>query len=227
MSKIVQGLKRTAVNLIGRPAANRLSAPYHDWRARRRTRQFLAGLPERNLCVNLGCGHRPLAGWINVDRARGSQVQIVWDVAAGLPFRDSTCSAVFTEHVIEHLPRDNAFAFLKECFRVLEPGGVLRVSTPDAEKYLRSYCGDGEFLRHSDFQSAAETPLDRINQMMREYGQHLWTYDAQSLTLLLRKAGFDKVVRQEFGCSIHPRMAGIDAAERAFESLYLEAVKQG
>ncbi len=103
--------------------------------------------------------------------------------------------------------------------------GVLRLSTPDAGRYLRSYAGDGEFLRHPSFPQAVETWLDRVNIMMREGGQHLWVYDSESLLLLLRRAGFTSCVEQQFGISQHPRMQSIDLESRAFESLYVEAVK--
>lgn len=220
-----QWLKRSAVGIIGRQRANKIAGPFHDWRARRRTRQFLAKLPEGELCINLGCGFRPMTGWINVDRARSPEVQVVWDITHGLPFPDSSCSAIFSEHLIEHAPKEDAARLLNECYRVLKTGGVLRVSTPDAERYLRSYAGDGEFLRHPGFREPCETPLERINQMMREYGQHLWVYDAESLLLLLRKAGFSSATEQQFGVSAHPRMQQIDSAERAFESLYAEGIK--
>jgi hypothetical protein len=90
---------------------------------------------------------------------------------------------------------------------------------------LRSYAGDGEFLRDPRFEVPAETPLDRVNLMMREGGQHLWSYDFESLASLLKKAGFVRMVEQRFGVSEHRCMRGIDAPERAFESLYVEAVK--
>jgi predicted SAM-dependent methyltransferase len=216
--------KRAVVGLIGRARANRWSAPYHDWAARRRTRLALAGLPARGLCVNLGCGHRPLAGFVNVDAARGPAVDVVWDLRQGLPFPGGSCTAIFCEHVIEHIPRESAPALLAECRRALEPGGVLRLSTPDAERYLRSYAGDGEFLRDPRFTEPSDTPLDRVNRMMREGGQHLWVYDEASLRLLLERSGFKTVVRQASGQSLHPRLAHLDAEERAFESLYVEAV---
>lgn len=222
---LFQKLKRGVVGIIGRERANRIAGPYHDRRARRQTLEFLAHLPAGDLLVNLGCGHRPIKGWINVDRARGPQVQVVWDLTTALPFPDLSCSAIFSEHLIEHVTREQAASLIEECYRMLKPGGVLRVSTPDAERYLRSYCGDGEFLRHANFAEPVETPLERINQMMREYGQHLWVYDAESLILLLGKAGFRTARRSEFGNSAHLRMQGIDAAERAFESLYIEGVK--
>jgi predicted SAM-dependent methyltransferase len=225
-SSPLQKLKRAVVGLLGRETANRLAAPYHDRLARRRTMKFLANLPKDDLCVNLGCGYRPMKGWVNVDRARGPEVQVVWNLADGLPFPDSSCSAVFSEHLIEHVTKEDAARLLRECYRVLKVGGVLRVSTPDAELFLRSYAGDQEFLAHPSFSQEIDTPVDRVNYMMREYGLHLWSYDEELLTLMLKRAGFNSIIRQRFDISLHWRMNNIDFADRAFESLYLEAVKE-
>jgi predicted SAM-dependent methyltransferase len=222
----LEWLKRPIVGILGRERANKITAPYYDQKARRRTREFLAALPKSDLLVNLGCGYRPMEGWINVDRARGPKVQVVWDLASGLPFLDSSCSAIFSEHLIEHVTKDAAALLLKECHRVLQGRGVLRVSTPDAELFLRSYAGSREFLGHSGFSQSIDTPVDRVNYMMREYGQHLWSYDEELLTLMLKRAGFTKIMRQRFGVSAHPRMNNIDFDAREFESLYLEAVKE-
>jgi predicted SAM-dependent methyltransferase len=167
-----------------------------------------------------------MKGWVNVDRARDPEVQVVWDLSTGLPFPDSSCAAVFSEHFIEHITKPDAARLLSECYRILKPGGILRVSTPDAELFLRSYAGDQEFLAHPSFSQAIDTPVDRVNYMMREYGLHLWSYDEELLTLMLKRAGFDSIVRQRFGISLHPRMNDIDFGDREFESLYLEAVKE-
>lgn len=218
-------LKRVIVTLLGRERVNRVSAPFYDWQARRRTREKLAALPQRDLLINLGCGPSALAGWVNVDIARGPQIDVVWDLRRALPFADESCAVIFSEHVIEHLTREDALKLLSECHRILQRGGVLRLSTPDAGRYLRSYAGDGEFLHHPNFAQSVETPLDRINTMMREGGQHLWVYDSASLCLLLKRAGFKSCSEQQFGVSQHPRMQNIDLEARAFESLYVEAVK--
>ena len=219
-------LKRAIVQLLGRERANQLSNPYHDWRARQRTAKYLASLPAKDLCINIGCGPAPLKGWVNVDIARGPDVDIVWDLRRGLPFDDNTASAIFSEHVIEHLSKEDGEKLLRECHRVLQKEGVLRLSTPDAARFLRSYAGDCEFLRHADFPEAIESPLDRVNMMMREGGQHLWVYDFASLSLALRRAGFVDVSEQPFGVSRHERMQDIDTRGRAFESFYVEAIKQ-
>jgi predicted SAM-dependent methyltransferase len=218
-------LKKAVVGLLGRDTANRLSAPYHDWRARRLTGRRLQELPAKDLCVNIGCGSRHIEGWINLDAARGDHIDIVWDLRRGMPFPAESCSAVFGEHVIEHIPKPDAERLLREIHRVLQPGGVIRLSTPDAGKFLRAYVNDPEFLADSRFAEAAETSMDRVNMMMREYGQHLWVYDIELISLVLQRAGFSSVQEQKFGASTHPRMQGIDLAEREFESLYVEATK--
>ncbi len=222
---MLQMLKRGIVGVLGRERANRLSAPYHDWQARRRTAKTLASLPTRDLLVNLGCGPSPLAGWINVDIARGPQVDLVWNLQQGLPFADNSCSAIFSEHVIEHLTKQDGEQLLRECHRVLQKGGVLRISTPDAGRFLRSYAGDREFLSHPSFPEPAESAVDRVNMMMREGGQHLWVYDNESLLKLIQRTGFASASEQKFGVSQHPGMQNIDLQMRAFESLYVEAVK--
>jgi predicted SAM-dependent methyltransferase len=222
---LIQSLKQMAVKVIGRERANRITAPYYDWQARRRTSERLATLPAKDLNLNLGCGPQTLPGWINVDIARGPEIDIVWDLTRSLPFPDDCCSVIYCEHLIEHLSRTNAAGFLSECFRVLQPGGVVRVSTPNTERFLRSYAGNGEFLRDPGFAEPIETPLDRINMMMRENGQHLWVYDRESLSLALRRAGFSTVVEQKYGESVHERLRQLDTPARAFESLYIEGIK--
>jgi predicted SAM-dependent methyltransferase len=220
-----KALKNAVVGVLGRERANAVVNPYHDWRAAARSRRVLAQLPQQGLRLHIGCGTNHLEGWVNLDGARSEGVDVVWDLRNGLPFADNGATAIFGEHLIEHLPPEAAAELARECLRVLEPGGVLRLSAPDAERFLRSYAGDRQFLRHPDFPQTVETPLERINIMMRQQGQHLWAYDTESLSLLLQKAGFTRATGQAFGVSAHPQMQNLDSPARAFESLYVEGVK--
>ena len=62
-------------------------------------------------------------------RARGVDAQ-VHDLASGpLPFEDASFKAVFAGEIIEHLV--DTTAFLDEVRRVLGPGGILVVTTPN------------------------------------------------------------------------------------------------
>jgi predicted SAM-dependent methyltransferase len=220
---MLRALKASVVAIVGRERANTLSGPFYDWLAMRHTRRLLQSLPKTGLRVNVGCGARPLAGWINLDRARGPHVEIAWDLRHGLPFADSSCTALLVEHVLEHLSRDGAQLLLRECRRCLAPGGGLRVSLPDAERYLRSYVGDRRFLLSGTFSSAIDAPIDRVNQMMRENGHHLWAYDAELLTIFLTRAGFTGTRVELFGESRFPVLVGIDSFARREESLYVDA----
>jgi len=162
------------VHLIGRDAANHLAGPVYDYFARRRSKQYLASLRQVDLPVHLGCGYRHLDGWVNLDMIRNPSVDVVWNLRRGLPFEDGSCAFIFSEHIVEHVAKPDAMALCSELLRVLKPGGVVRLSTPDAGRYLQAYVHNRDFLRHPAFQRLAKTPMDRINMMMRQDGQHLW-----------------------------------------------------
>jgi len=91
------------------------------------------------LLVNIGCGSTWHAAWVNLDmRPVNPQIRS-WDVAKGLPFRGGEVQACYASHVLEHLSRPQARALLREVWRVLRPGGVLRLAVPDLEAIAREY----------------------------------------------------------------------------------------
>jgi len=90
-------------------------------------------------CLNLGCGERFHADWVNLDiRPAGPAVQ-QWDLARELPFPDGSFDVVYHSHLLEHLSKSNGARLLRECFRVLRSGGVIRVAVPDLERIARLY----------------------------------------------------------------------------------------
>jgi predicted SAM-dependent methyltransferase len=71
-------------------------------------------------------------------------VNCIYDCRRDLPFADASATVIFTEHFFEHIDYcEEVLVFLSECWRVLEPGGVIRIAVPDAEKYIRAYCSEG------------------------------------------------------------------------------------
>lgn len=89
--------------------------------------------------LNLGCGDTVHAGWVNVDLDPHPPHVLGYDLRHGVPFPDGLFDAVYHSHVLEHMPRRVAPDFLRECLRVLRPGGVLRVAVPDLEGIARAY----------------------------------------------------------------------------------------
>jgi predicted SAM-dependent methyltransferase len=94
------------------------------------------------LFVNVGCGQRFHPDWINLDGDPVSAGIRRYDCREKLPLEDASVDAVYSSHVIEHLPREVARRFVRDVFRVLKSGGILRLATPDLEvlafEYLRN-----------------------------------------------------------------------------------------
>lgn len=190
----------------------------------------------RGLLVNLGAGPHGKPGWVNVDISRERGVNCVYDLRRDLPFEDGAVAGLFCEHVLEHLHRtEETPRFLRECLRVLEPGGVFRVIVPDGGRYLRAYSQEGwaalDALRGTDAEhrdpwsgGRYRTRMELINEVFRQNGEHQYAYDAATLMTDLREAGFEQVVEQSFGAGRDARLL-LDQPARASESLYVEAVK--
>ena len=61
------------------------------------------------------------------------------DITKGLPFDDNQFDAVYHSHVLEHLEPADGEKLLSECYRVLRPGGVLRIVVPNLEQIATLY----------------------------------------------------------------------------------------
>jgi predicted SAM-dependent methyltransferase len=92
--------------------------------------------------LNVGCGTKFHPTWTNVDMASNSPHVEAHNLLNGFPYPDARFDVVYHSQVLEHIPKDKAAGFLRECRRVLRPGGVLRVVVPDLENIAR------EYLRH-------------------------------------------------------------------------------
>src|SRR5271155_506224 len=90
-------------------------------------------------CLNLGCGQRFHPEWVNLDLHPSNPSVQRWDVHEELPFPSGSFDVVYHSHVLEHLSKQDAPLFLRECYRVLRSGGVIRVAVPDLEKIARLY----------------------------------------------------------------------------------------
>jgi SAM-dependent methyltransferase len=84
--------------------------------------------------LDVGCGNKPyidLFGnckYIGVDRNCEGATPDVIGTADSIPFDDCFADIVFSTQVIEHVPDHHAM--LKECYRVLKPGGIIILTGP-------------------------------------------------------------------------------------------------
>lgn len=136
------------------------------------------------------------------------------DVTKKFPWPDNLFTNVYSSHMLEHLYRDDALYCISEIFRVLQPGGILRIAVPDLDEMIDSYNPKDpeEFLevffeaRHRD---AAKN-------------QHHWHYNECLLKNILISAGFREVTRCIYKKG---KIADIEIIDQRPNSLFMEAIK--
>jgi len=112
--------------------------------------------------LNLGCGTHVVPGWINVDYAAGARLLrlpgfrrlnrrlglfkgdwpsgiVLHDLRRPLPWDSGSVDIIYSSHTLEHLSRDEGIRLLAECYRVLRPGGIIRIVVPDLAHIVRRY----------------------------------------------------------------------------------------
>jgi predicted SAM-dependent methyltransferase len=122
--------------------------------------------------LNLGCGSRFHPDWTNIDFTSTGESVIGHNLTQGIPLIDNTFDVVYHSHVLEHFSKSQAKSFLAECYRVLKPGGIIRIAIPDLEQIARTYL---ENLEQAQAGSAIAGDnhhwmvIEMIDQSVRNY----------------------------------------------------------
>jgi predicted SAM-dependent methyltransferase len=185
-------------------------------RERRKAQQAAT---EGEVKLHLGSGGERKKGWVNIDLL-GDPVDVAWNLANALPFESNSVAAIFHEHLLEHLPLTAGDHFLRECHRVLRPGGILRVGVPDAGKLIRSYAGDQSYLE--ELHPGRPAALLAVQELFY-WHRHCAMFDTETLSLLVRAAGFPDPRERAFGDTDLDQAP--DTERRRANTLYIEARK--
>lgn len=184
----------------------------------------------RDVSLNVGSGGSGLLGWINLDvTTRYPGTYCSHDLRRPLPFADGAVCRIFAEHVIEHMDkRSDVPAIYAEFHRVLKPGGVVRIVVPDARRFMEAYFAkqpdQWKQLGFDELPGDMDTPMDLVNHVFHQGGEHCFGWDAETMGCALKKAGFPNATQQVFGQSFDSELA-IDQPHHRPYSLYIEAVK--
>ena len=205
--------------------------------------------------LHVGCGPNIRRRWLNTDRRMfgdaGGELSpagrlvrassegyreryfLSHDALEPYPIADGAFDFAYSEHFIEHVPRDGAVTWLREARRLLRPGGFVRLSTPDLRKYVEGYADpEGSFFARRR-ELLANMPQFRdgmpdtrgfvVNQIFRFFG-HQWVYDLDEIRSVAAEAGFDPDAVKE--CSFRKGrredVAAMDQPGHSDESLYVE-----
>jgi len=151
------------------------------------------------------------------------------DATRHIPWPDASVEAIYSSHMIEHLDRGDADMFLREARRVLQPGGVIRLSTPGLKQLVAAYGshGDGDNFIESLF-TCIDRPrslLARLREVFTGPRHHLWLYDEASLCALLARHGFHNPRALTPGSTTMQQPGALNLWERMAESIYVEATR--
>ena len=214
--------------------------------------------------LNLGCGSVRPIGWINTDSSLNANLQklpwigkkitkffnpveytdtnvVYMNLNRRWKYESNSIDIVYASHLFEHLSLTSAELFLKEAFRSLKPGGVIRIVVPDlykiAKKYIEEYESGSEadptkFIMwainmHREGQYGNIPSWKKIILDWQGYPhQHKYMYDEKSLTLKLSKGGFDEMRSFSYGNSQYIKEINeVEGTKESYLSVYIEARK--
>ena len=153
------------------------------------------------------------------------------DITLGVPLPSDYYQTVYHCHFLEHLDNQQGWEFLKECWRILVPGGTMRVVVPDLELWCKSYVE-----KRMEFLTWYQTQLDSNPTLYSTPGQilmghlqgwqHKMAYDFDTLEHLLTTLGFTNIVQGMYGVSNVPEIEFLEKDPvRERESVCVECVK--
>ena len=185
--------------------------------------------------IQLGCGGNFLDGWLDTDITLYSAKAVHMDLTKPFPIADAKFDRVYSEHAIEHIPYWSGQAMLQESFRILKPGGRIRISCPDMQFLINLYLNptqlDQQYMKDTKPAWAPYVdPIFTFNNLVRDWG-HQFIYNESALTNSLLAAGFANVTRHAIRVSDDPLFENLEADWRMtagflqLETMTLEAEK--
>ncbi len=171
---------------------------FHKKRQNQKIHSYLVHCSSPKL--QIGAQGNPISGWLNTDILPKSNNVVYLDASKPFPIESNTFNYIFSEHMIEHITFAEAEIMISECYRILKPGGKIRLATPNVRSMVALFeeklsSDQTEYINHMKKffdPSLPDDPVFAINQMF--YGfHHKFIHSKESLTYLLRKNRFKSI----------------------------------
>ncbi len=175
---------------------------------------------ERKLIkLHLACGTNVVGkGWTNIDNNSDHNIEkkldLNWDLRKSLPYKDDYADMIFHEHFIEHLQKTEGEEFLRECYRLLKPGGAMRIGWPDTARMIEAYTTkDKKYFDYVSLHVDGGMNFRSWDELLVDFfysWQHRYGYTREHLKLLLtligfKDAKFKKFMQSDYGFDIDVR----------------------
>lgn len=176
--------------------------------------------------LQLGTSNNVLDGWLNTDVFPNHHSVVYLDATKQFPFDGNMFDYIVAEHMIEHIEYHAAQVMLRECFRVLKPGGRVRFATPDLSVLLALHSKEKTDAQRNyvDWSSARFLPeveecrdVFVINNFFRAWG-HCFLYDAETLHRALYSTGFREIKFYKPGASEDPNLENLESHGKELQS---------
>ncbi len=176
--------------------------------------------------LNWGCGSHVRAGWINSDVKEAPEIDLVADIREGLPLETGSIDYAVSVHALPELAYGDQVPALSELWRVLRPGGVLRLVLPDLRRAIDAYlAGDERYFQL--VAGDASSPGGRLITQLLWYGYSRTLFTADFAAELLRRAGFVDIAVSEAHRTASRFPGIVELDNREGESFYIEGGKPG
>lgn len=123
------------------------------------------------------------------------------DLVKGIPAADNSLEVVYHSHLLEHLSNVEGIEFIGACYRVLQPGGIMRILVPDLELWSKKYISNDQFFFDeyrrvglADDKALYPTNGAIFMGMLHNHG-HKMGYDFETLKHILEQTGFHRIRR--------------------------------
>jgi predicted SAM-dependent methyltransferase len=179
------------------------------------------------LKLHLGCGGKYIAGFFHVDALNYPHVDHQGPVDRLAFLHDNTVELVYASHVLEHFGRHELDNVLREWYRILKPGGVLRLAVPDFRACARLYL-DGRLANGlNDIMGLI------IGGQRDSHDFHHIIFDQETLQTHLQGAGFSRFQLWDWRNTEHSHiddysqayLPHMDKVNGTLVSLNIEAIK--
>jgi predicted SAM-dependent methyltransferase len=198
------------------------------------------------LHIGPGSNWKSFDDWktIDIDPQRGDIVVNFNTNFKKFPIESNSVEAIYASHVFEHMSIYVTPIVFKECYRILKPGGWIRIITPNPVISMKEYLNrNQEFLlfkrrkeRNPDytlFECLREDFLSKNGQpgLLKTELAHQNAWDSETLKKDLLRAGFQEnyIFESNFKESKtnHFNFEGSYPCEanESYRSLYMEAQK--
>jgi len=143
------------------------------------------------------------------------------DLKYGIPFKSNTVPNIYSSHLLEHFSIEEGKRLLSECFRVLRPGGAIRIAVPSLEQEVNQMRAAIALYDQGEIEEVVKYLTARPG-FSNQYNAHRCMYNFNKMKILLESVGFVGIRETTYKCG---KIIDVEKLDTRRESLFVEATK--